>query len=454
MTDQNNNQTGQPDSKTGARESMLSGGAGRGGRGRVLAGGALLLGTGAAAWFLLVPPGETPTAPDTSQPAKVQDPQPSSGVDTNLPMDQTEEPETNAPAPTQMAPAQVPDSGDGGAADRARIADLERRINELLDAKGDNPDVAALMEQQRKLLEEAFQREREDAEARYQQQLAELLNNTSTGDGGMSDAERDARARLEEERARRAAIAEAQIMSEGIVIDASTARAGSPSQSGASAAGGSGSGNGAGRELTSNESFMAQAATQSYETVSATRIAAPDRTIVQGTTLNAVLETAVSTELPGVIRAVVTDNVMSYDGTNVLLPQGTRLIGSYNSDVSVVQGRVQMAWNRAVTPEGVSVELGGYGADALGMSGQAGTVDTRFRQRFGSAALISLMGAAPELLVDRSTDGRRSDWAEDAGDDITNASGGALDEYLSAGPVIYIDQGTYLTVIVNRDLVL
>ena len=145
---------------------------------------------------------------------------------------------------------------------------------------------------------------------------------------------------------------------------------------------------------------------------------------------------------------------MSHDGTNVLLPQGTRLIGSYNSDVSVVQGRVQMAWNRAVTPEGVSVELGGYGADALGMSGQAGTVDTRFRQRFGSAALISLMGAAPELLVDRSTDGRRSDWAEDAGDDITNASGGALDEYLSAGPVIYIDQGTYLTVIVNRDLVL
>ena len=235
MTDQNSNTGETRAGDTGARESMLSGGAGRGGPGRLLAGGALLLGTGAAAWFLLVPPGDTPTAPDTSQPAKVQDPQPSPGVDTNLPMDQAEEPETAAPAATQMAPAQVPESGDGGAADRARIADLERRINELLDAKGDNPDVAALMEQQRKLLEEAFERERENAEERYQQQLAELLNTTSGGDGGMSDAERDARARLEEERARRAAIAEAQIMSEGIVIDASTARAGSPSQSGASA---------------------------------------------------------------------------------------------------------------------------------------------------------------------------------------------------------------------------
>ena len=186
----------------------------------------------------------------------------------------------------------------------------------------------------------------------------------------------------------------------------------------------------------------------------ATRIANPGRTVVQGTTLNAVLETAVSTELPGMIRAVVTDDVMSYDGMNVLLPRGTRLIGSYNSDVSVIQDRVQMAWNRAVTPEGVSVELGGYGADALGMSGQAGQVDSRFRQRFGSAALISLMGAGPNVVINEDTNGDTADALQDVGDDMATATQGVMADYLNAGPVIYIDQGTYMTVFVNRDLVL
>ncbi len=450
MTDETSN-------ATRSRDAVISGGSGGGGTGRMLAGVGLLIAVGVAAWFLLMPSSETSDGPDTSQPADMQDREGSSGVDTGLPLDRTVQTETAAPGRTQMEPPVVEDTGDGGAADRARIAELERRIEEMLNSEVENPDLAALMKEQREALEAAFERERVAAEERYQLQLAEMSRNMSAGDGGMTDAERDARARLEEERLRRAAIAEAQIMSDGIVIDSSKARSGGQSQGGAAnvnGAGGARSGNGAGREMTSNESFMAQASTQSYETVRATRIAAPGRTIVQGTTLNAVLETAISTELPGAIRAVVTDDVMSYDGNNVLLPQGTRLIGSYNSDVSVIQGRAQLAWNRAVTPEGVSVELGGYGADALGMSGQAGTVDTRFRQRFGSAALISLISSAPKALINSDSDDDTSDLIEDFGDDTSNAAQKVMGDYLSAGPVIYIDQGTYLTVFVNRDLVL
>jgi type IV secretion system protein VirB10 len=198
---------------------------------------------------------------------------------------------------------------------------------------------------------------------------------------------------------------------------------------------------------------MAQASTESYDTVRATQIAAPSRTIVQGTTLQATLETAISTELPGVIRAVVSDDVYSYDGETVLLPRGTRLIGSYNSDVSVVQDRVQLAWSRAVTPDGVSVELGGYGADTLGRSGQEGFVDGRFRQRFGSAALISLIGAAPEVVVTGNTSPAGQDVTQDIGNDLETTSQGVMGDYLSQPPVIYVDQGTGMTVFVNRDLV-
>ena len=153
------------------------------------------------------------------------------------------------------------------------------------------------------------------------------------------------------------------------------------------------------------------------------------------------------------IRAVVSDDVWSYDGSTVLLPRGTRLLGSYNSDVSVVQGRVQLAWNRAVTPEGVSVELGGYGADTLGRSGQEGFVDGRFRQRFGSAALISLIGTAPEVVVASETGATGQDIAEDLGGDLETSAQGVMGDYLSAPPVIYVDQGTAITVFVNQDLV-
>ncbi len=422
------------------RDVMIDGPTAGSGRGRFLAGVAVSALIAVAAYVIVVQSGPDTTSPGTSQSADIQNPEGSSGVDTNMLGDGAVETAADVPVQGQM-PAAEPVLADTGDADR--ISELERELAAMRATQGDDPDLATLLQQERNAMDDQRARELALAEQNYQLQLAALNQGGTTG---MTEDERDARARLEEERQRRAAIAEAQVMSDGIVIDSSTAQGGGDAQAA--------DGNGSGRQLSSNEAFMQEASTRSYETVRATRIANPGRTIVQGTTLNAVLETAISTELPGVIRAVVTDDVMSYDGMNVLLPQGTRLIGSYNSDVSVIQDRVQMAWNRAVTPDGMSVELGGYGADALGMSGQAGQVDARFRQRFGTAALISLIGAGPEVVIDENSGGAASDAAGDVGDDLSTATQGALDDYLSAGPVIYIDQGTYMTVIVNRDLVL
>ena len=421
------------------RDTAISGGSESSGRGRAVAAVAFLGAVGIAAYVLLVPASEDTSAPDTSQTQEMQRDEPASGVDTSMPAQpavQTEE----TPVETWMQPAvAAPPADDGNEADRQRIADLEAQVEALRQSQGSDPELQkALQDMQTRL-----DREREDADARYQALLTQMSQNTDTG---MTEDEREARRRLEEERQRRAAIAEAQIMSNGIVLDAAGAKTGSGQ-------GGTAVGDGSGRTLTSNEQFIQDASTQSYDTVRATRIANPGRTVVQGTTLNAVLETAISTELPGAIRAVVTDDVMSYDGTNVLIPRGSRLIGSYNSDVSVIQDRVQIAWNRAVTPAGVSVELGGYGADALGMSGQAGQVDSRFRQRFGSAALISLIGAGPDVVIRDDTRGDAADAMQDVGDDLASATQGVMGAYLNAGPVIYIDQGVYMTVFVNRDLV-
>ena len=430
------------DSRTmSQRDAAFSGESG--GQGARLIAAVLFLGAvGVGAYFILSPENTDTAAPDTSQTQEMQGREPSAGVDTAMPVQPAVQTEETA-VETRMQPAvAVPPVDDGSEADRQRIADLERQLEELRQSQGGDPELQqALADMQTRL-----EREREEADARYQALLAQMAQNAG-GNTGMSEDEQEARRRLEEERQRRAAITEAQVMSNGIVLDAAGAR------TGGGQGGGAGTGDGSGRTLTSNEQFIQDASTQSYDTVRATRIANPGRTVVQGTTLNAVLETAISTELPGAIRAVVTDDVMSYDGTNVLIPRGSRLIGSYNSDVSVIQDRVQIAWNRAVTPAGVSVELGGYGADALGMSGQAGTVDSRFRQRFGSAALISLIGAGPDVVIRDDTRGDVADAAEDVGDDLASATQGVMADYLNAGPVIYIDQGVYMTVFVNRDLV-
>lgn len=425
--------------------------ASRGGRG--LATAAMVLVVGGAGVALLMPGqvqrlfGDEPSTAEEMQTASDEP----MGISTEITIEP--EPEPEEPVDTELAAAPI--DADGLARARARIAELEARIA-AIQAEGppDASEIDELLQRQAERMDEQWKRERELLEEAFERDLrdARMIEPVPAGlfpaggDADDAEAEAAARARLEEERARRAEIAERQIASDGIVLDASGRIAGSTTTGG-------GGDRGGGRELTSNEAFVEEASARSYDTVSATRIADPSRTIVQGSTLNATLETAIATELPGIIRAVISDDVYSYDGMTVLLPRGTRLIGSYNSDVSVVQDRVQLAWNRAVTPEGVSVELGGYGADELGRSGQAGRVDSRFRQRFGSAALISLLGAAPEVVVSGQASSSSQEVAEDLGGDLQNSSRSVVEDYLSVPPVIFVEQGTPLTVIVNRDLV-
>jgi type IV secretion system protein VirB10 len=212
------------------------------------------------------------------------------------------------------------------------------------------------------------------------------------------------------------------------------------------------------RELSQNDAFLQSSTTQGFDTVNATDINDISRTIVQGTLIAAVLETAINTELPGNIRAQVMNPVYSVDGETILMPAGTRLIGSYNSEISIAQKRVLIAWNRAITPEGKSVRLAATGVDRLGRGGQNGNVDTRFGERFGSALLITAISAIPSFLANddatgNTTIGAATDVAQDASDDLKEATEDILEEYLQLPPIIQIPQGTQMNVLVNQDLV-
>lgn len=348
---------------------------------------------------------------------------------------------------------QTPEHASSGVAetpdpDADRIAALERRIEELSVADGLDE------ERMRAMLDEQAERLRAENERALEAQRRALLDRAAPSQAGFTPAvgptslDREAEAarqRAEEERSRRLAIYNEQVASDGLVYDGSAA--------GGGVIGGS-SGPGVSRRLNGDERFLASAAASGVETVEATALTDPSRTIIQGTVIEATLETAIDTDLPGLIRAVTSHPVWSYDGENILLPAGSRLIGQYSSDIKLLQSRALIAWTRAVTPDGVSVNLGSVGADALGRSGQTGDVDSHFGAKFGTAALISILGAAPVAITgDASTDTVGGDLAADIGDDLRGATSSVLQDYLRVPPTIRIDQGTVMTVFVNRDLI-
>lgn len=178
----------------------------------------------------------------------------------------------------------------------------------------------------------------------------------------------------------------------------------------------------------------------------------PSNTVTQGTVIQAALETALDSTLPGPIRAVVTEDVHSYDGSRRLIPRGSKLIGKYSAGVEIGQNRVLVAWERIILPDNQSVTISAYGADEIGRSGTTGRVNSRFAQRFGSAALISLVSALPGLVADDVDNDNAREAAENVGDDLANATSSVMADYLRIPPTIQVKQGSRITVMVDRDL--
>ncbi|WP_299593277.1 TrbI/VirB10 family protein [uncultured Tateyamaria sp.] len=181
-------------------------------------------------------------------------------------------------------------------------------------------------------------------------------------------------------------------------------------------------------------------------------IANPSNTVVQGTLIEGTLETGILSSLAGDIAANVTYDVWSFDMSRVLIPRGSKLFGRYNSDVGIGQKRVLVVWDRVVTTDGQSVQMSAYGGDRLGRSGLPGKVDNHFLERFGSAALISVIGAVPEIVANQSDNETTTEVIENVGGDFESAVDDVIADYLSIPPTISVDQGAVVMVRVNTDL--
>jgi type IV secretion system protein VirB10 len=206
-----------------------------------------------------------------------------------------------------------------------------------------------------------------------------------------------------------------------------------------------------GRRLDGDTDFVRNGA-QPATVTQAQTIVNPSNTVVQGTMIQAVLETATDSQLAGPVRALVSEDVHAYDGSRVLIPRGSRLIGRYQSGVDIAQQRITIAWDRVILPDSQTVEISAFGGDALGRSGTTGFVDSRFGTRFGSAALISLIGTLPSMAAESTDDERTAEALEGTAESLQDSAQSVIGEYLALSPVIYVDQGARVTVMVDRDL--
>ncbi|MFC7691947.1 TrbI/VirB10 family protein [Paeniroseomonas aquatica] len=159
--------------------------------------------------------------------------------------------------------------------------------------------------------------------------------------------------------------------------------------------------------------------------------------------------------MPGQITAQVTANVFdSPSGRHLLIPQGARLIGAYDSRVSFGQRRILLVWNRLILPNGRSIVLERMpGADEAGYAGLEDGVDYHWGRLFLAAGLATLLNFGLELGRDDESDIARA-IRESGQDTVGRAGEEIVRRQLSVPPTLTVRPGFPVRVIVHRDLVL
>jgi type IV secretion system protein VirB10 len=211
---------------------------------------------------------------------------------------------------------------------------------------------------------------------------------------------------------------------------------------------------------------------KSTVTVKTTYIEDMSHTIAQGKLLNAILETAINTELPGFVRAIVSRDVYGESGKDVLIPRGSRLFGAYSSQIQRGQGRVEIGWTRLIRPDGVDLAITFNASDQFGRSGVQGETDNKYGSVVANSMLTSILAvggvAAAQKLIGgnqqtvttsnpqqgtTTTAGSASNQAiYDVSKAVVDTVGRIINNTIDLNPVVRIPQGTRITVIVNSDI--
>jgi type IV secretion system protein VirB10 len=169
----------------------------------------------------------------------------------------------------------------------------------------------------------------------------------------------------------------------------------------------------------------------------------------KGAFIDCTLETAIDSTLPGMTTCVTATDTFGADGTVVLLPRGTKLVGETQGQAQQGSSRVFVLWTEARTPSGVVIPLDSPGTDALGRSGLSGKVNRHFWQRFGAAILISVINGGVEYAVQSQNRGGAVIYDPGATQEVMTE---ALKGTVNIPPTVTVANGNRIQVLVARDV--
>ncbi|ATC25414.1 TrbI/VirB10 family protein [Caulobacter vibrioides] len=205
-------------------------------------------------------------------------------------------------------------------------------------------------------------------------------------------------------------------------------------------------------KISAEERFAEKVAGANADAARATRLTDPSLVAPQGTVIPAILETAINSDLPGFVRAVVSRDVRGFDGSTVLIPRGSKLIGQYKSGVAAGQTRAFIVWSRVLTPQGVSIDIASPGADRLGRGGLDGETNTHFFRRFGASILLSVLNAGLNAASNNGNGGDNTAIIIGSPQQASNIASIALQREIDIPTTITVAQGAPIRVFVARDL--
>lgn len=180
----------------------------------------------------------------------------------------------------------------------------------------------------------------------------------------------------------------------------------------------------------------------------------------RGSVIPATLITGINSDLPGRITAQVSQNVYdSATGHRLLIPQGTKVFGRYDSKVPFGQSRVLVVWTDIIFPNGSTLQIGGMaGTDAEGYGGFRDKVNNHYLRTFGSAVLIALIGTGIDMAVPQSSTLATQDTASDAtrrnfAETFGRVADRTIQRNMDVQPTLQIRPGYKFNILVDQDIV-
>ena len=178
----------------------------------------------------------------------------------------------------------------------------------------------------------------------------------------------------------------------------------------------------------------------------ATRLANPSTTVPRGAVIQAVLETALDSNRPGFARAIVSRSVRGFDGSKILIPRGSRLVGEYKADVVQGQNRAFVQWQTLTRPDGVQIAVDSPAADPLGRTGVKGKVNSHFFERFAGAILQSTLDIGVGVATRNVADGTVIVGLPGSSQSVSSFTPPNIN------PTLKVPHGSSVSVFVARDL--